>query len=96
MKVEILEVPAITVSFDEGKLKGMTIKFYGDNFVGNVLALGASSGKVVVPIEGEKLPTIVRKLTNEEREYAISEVLSYAEARNRDGTWTRKIKFIEE
>lgn len=37
MEVIISGDPDLTINYDEGNLKGTTIKFWGDRFDGNVL-----------------------------------------------------------
>ncbi|MCL2134093.1 MAG: hypothetical protein FWH37_00825 [Candidatus Bathyarchaeota archaeon] len=94
MEVKIGFDPDLMVRFDEGKLKGMTIKFWGDRLVDKTV-FGLRSGRVVMPVEGKKLPVEIRKLTDEEREYVKSAVLAYVKAGNEDGTIKRKVEFID-
>jgi hypothetical protein len=94
MDVEIGGDPYIVVKFNEGILKGNTIKFWGDRISVGIV-LGLSSGRIIVPVEGKRLPEEIRKLTVEEREYVKTAVLAYLKAGYEKGTIKRTVTFAE-
>jgi hypothetical protein len=91
IKINLLRDSVLTVSFDEGNLKGMTIEFIGEDLfyetVGDILALYSDSGKIITPIE--------RKLTAKEYKYTKTAILSYAKTCAKLEKQPKKITFIE-
>ncbi|MDR0470359.1 MAG: hypothetical protein LBH79_01370 [Nitrososphaerota archaeon] len=73
----------LIASFDEGDLKGLTVKFYGEWCAGNFFGVYTDSEnrKVIAPVE--------RLLTDEEFEHVKSAILAYIEADDEIG----KVKF---
>ena len=69
------------VNFDEGRLKGSTVKFHGEPCADNMLGIYGWSGEIIEPTK--------RKLTLEEFEYVKEAVLKYYET----STSKRKIQF---
>jgi len=96
MEVKIGGDPYLIVKFNEGKLKGETILFWGDRIEGGIV-LTLSSGKIVIPNERQKPPMeAIRKLTAEEREYVKTNVLAHLEAGYENGTIKRTVTFAEQ